>query len=286
MPVFESTAVLGFGAMGSGIAQVVAASGRQVLVLESDLDRLEAGMARVRAFLDAGVARAKVTEGERDAVLDRITGTISVEDLRDVDLVIEAITEVRAVKAELFGRVADVVRSDTVIVTNTSALSVSDLATSVSHPERFAGLHFFNPAQLMRIVEIVRGLDTEQCVLDRLGQFAQEIGKDAVLVKDRPGFLVNRLLIPYLNDVVQALDDELASAEDIDVAIRLGLGHKMGPLELMDLIGLDIHAHATRSAYDATLDPAFAPPPLLQTMVAAGRLGNKSKSGFRTEKVQ
>ncbi|WP_106815076.1 3-hydroxyacyl-CoA dehydrogenase family protein [Microbacterium timonense] len=285
MTLFGNTAVVGFGRMGGGIAQVIAQSGRNVTVLESDSGRVDAGFAAVREFLDAGIARGKVTEARRDEVLGRIRGTTAVEELADAELVIEAATERRDVKRAIFADVAAVVSPNSVVVTNTSALSVSDLATAIPQPQRFAGLHFFNPAQLMRVVEIVKGLATSPEVIDSLVQFVVEIGKDPVPVKDRPGFLVNRLLMPYLNDAIQELDDELATAEDIDVAIRLGLGYKLGPFELLDLIGLDVHEHATRSAYDATLDAAFAPPPLLQAMVAAGKLGNKSGGGFR-EAVQ
>jgi 3-hydroxybutyryl-CoA dehydrogenase len=215
-------------------------------------------------------------------VLDRITGTTKVADLAGVALVIEAVTERRDIKGALLAQVAEVVRADTVITTNTSALSVSDLATEVTHPDRFAGLHFFNPAPLMRTVEIVRSLTTSAQTVDSLVTFVESLGKDAIQVKDRPGFLVNWLLMPYLNDVIREYDAGLATAEDIDVAIKLGLGYKMGPLELLDLIGLDVHEHATRSAYESTLNPAFAPPPLLQAMVMAGMLGDKSGAGFRT----
>lgn len=283
MTIFEKVAVLGFGTMGGGIAQVVAQSGRTVVVLESEQERIDAGKSAVGAFLARGVDRGKVTAEEREEVLSRITGTTVIDDLADVDLVIEAVTERKDIKSSLLARVAGVVRADTVITTNTSAIPISDLATNVSGQSRFAGLHFFNPAQLMRIVEIVRGLATADEVIERLERFVREIGKDPVIVKDRPGFLVNKLFMPYINDVVQAFDDELASAEDIDTAIKLGLGYKMGPLELLDLIGLDVHEHATRSAYEATLDPIYAPPPLLQTMVAAGMLGAKNGRGFRTE---
>ncbi len=283
MTLFEKVAVLGFGTMGAGIAQVVAQSGRDVVVLESEQGRIDAGIAAVDAFLSTGVARGKVTDDEKAATLARIRGTVDVEDLADVDLVIEAVTERKDVKSAVLARVAAVVRAETVVTTNTSAIPVSELATSVPGAERFAGLHFFNPAQLMRVVEIVRALATDDAVIARLEGLVREIGKDPVVVKDRPGFLVNKLFMPYINDVIQAFDDELASAEDIDTAIKLGLGYKMGPLELVDLIGLDVHEHATRSAYEATLDPVYAPPPLLQTMVAAGMLGRKNGRGFRTE---
>jgi 3-hydroxybutyryl-CoA dehydrogenase len=272
--------------MGCGIAQVVAASGRDVLVLETDQERIDRGTAAVTGFLDEGVRRGKTTEADREAVLGRIRGTVDVADLAGVDLVIEAVSERQDVKVELLGRVAEVVGLDTVITTNTSALSVTDLAGHLARPERMAGLHFFNPAPVMALVEVVRALQTDADVIADLVAFVEDIGKSPVEVKDRPGFLVNRLLMPYLNDVVQEYDNELASAEDIDVAIQLGLGYKLGPLALLDLIGIDVHRHATESAYEATLDPQFAPPPLLAQMVAAGYLGNKSGRGFRVGNEQ
>ncbi|MGI5132419.1 3-hydroxyacyl-CoA dehydrogenase family protein [Pseudonocardia sp. CA-107938] len=279
---FARTGVVGFGTMGAGIAQVVAQSGRAVTVLELDAGRLATGSAAVRTFLDGGVARGKLTEDERDTVLGRITGTTDVRDLAGADLVIEAATENAGTKREILARVAAEAGDSAVIVTNTSALSVTDLATALPRPGRFAGLHFFNPAQLMRVVEVVRALQTDEGVVERLVSLVESFGKDPVVVKDRPGFLVNHLLMPYLNDVVQEYDDGLATAEDIDTALKLGLGYKLGPLELLDLIGLDVHDHATTSAYAATLDPCYASPPLLRQMVAAGRHGTKNGRGFRT----
>jgi 3-hydroxybutyryl-CoA dehydrogenase len=282
---FERVAVLGFGTMGTGIAQVAAQGGAIVTVLETDEARIEVGKRSLGDFLQGGVQRGKVTPDERAEVLRRVRGTTTIGDLADARLVIEAVTEHPDVKKALLAKVAGVASEETVIVTNTSALSVSDLATAVPHPERFAGLHFFNPAPLMKIIEVVRALQTDPAVLDRLTAFVQALGKEPVLVKDRPGFLVNRLLMPYLNDVIQAYDDELATAEDIDTAIKLGLGYRQGPFELLDMIGLDVHEHATQSAYEATLDPAFAPPPLLRTMVAAGMLGIKNDRGFRSREA-
>ncbi|MPZ63249.1 MAG: 3-hydroxybutyryl-CoA dehydrogenase [Propionibacteriales bacterium] len=267
--------------MGSGIAQVVAASGRDVVVLESEAEPLGRGTRSVEQMLDGGVRRGKLTEAERDSTLARIRGTTDVSALAGVDLVIEAVTERQDVKVDLLGAVADVVGDDAVLATNTSALSVTDIAAHLPRPERVAGLHFFNPAPVMRLVEVVRALQTEPDVVTRLVAFVEDLGKDPVEVKDRPGFLVNRLLMPYLNDVVAEYDDDLASAEDIDTALELGLGYRLGPLALLDLIGIDVHRHATQSAYDATLDPQFAPPPLLAQMVAAGYLGRKSGRGFR-----
>jgi 3-hydroxybutyryl-CoA dehydrogenase len=281
MQAIRKVAVLGFGTMGSGIAQVVAQSGRTVVVLETDQARIKSGQESVAAFLDGGVRRGKLTEQDRNETLERITGTTDLADLADVDLVIEAVVERRDLKTRLLSQVSDVVGAHTVITTNTSALSVTDLASSVRTPSRFAGLHFFNPAPLMKVVEVVNALQTDPGVTVALVAFVEEVGKVPVEVKDRPGFLVNKLLMPYLNDVVQEYDDELASAEDIDLALELGLGYKMGPLALLDLIGIDVHHHATQSAYEATLDPQYAPPPLLSQMAAAGYLGRKSGRGFR-----
>ncbi|MFI5957348.1 3-hydroxyacyl-CoA dehydrogenase family protein [Cryptosporangium sp. NPDC051539] len=273
--------VVGFGTMGSGIAQVVAQSGREVTVLDLDQDRIRRGMAAVASFLDEGVSRGKTTPDRRTEVLARIAGVTDAAELAGVDLVIEAATEDPHVKCQILSTVTRSISDTAMIVTNTSALSVTELASAVPNPARFAGLHFFNPAQLMRTVEVVRALRTDPAVVVRLCGLVESLGKDAIVVKDRPGFLVNHLLMPYLNDVVQEYDDGLASAEDIDTALTLGLGYKLGPLELLDLIGLDVHEHATTSAYEATHDPRYVPPPLLRQMVAAGFLGNKNGRGFR-----
>lgn len=280
---FSTVGLLGLGTMGAGIAQVFAASGRSVVVLEASRERLDAGTASVAAFLDGGVARGKITEADRGAVLARITGTTAVRDLAGAEVVVESVTEDAEVKKALLAQVAAVIGESTPILTNTSALSVTDLAAGLPNPGRVAGLHFFNPAPLMRTVEVVRALQTDEALVERLVALVRTLGdKEPVVVKDRPGFLVNALLLPYLNDVIQEYDDGLATAEDIDVAIRLGLGYKSGPLELLDMIGLDVHLHATEAAYVATLDARYAPPPLLRQMVAAGRLGVKSGEGFRT----
>lgn len=275
--------LLGFGTMGAGIAQVLAASGRDVVVLETDQGRLDAGLSAVARFLDGGIARGRTTELEKEAVLGRITGTTTVADLADVDAVLESVTEDAETKKALLSQVAAIVGEQTPILTNTSALSVTDLAAGLPNPSRVAGLHFFNPAPVMRTVEVIRALQTDDALVDRLIALVDTFGdKVAIPVKDRPGFLVNALLLPYLNDVIQEYDDGLATAEDIDVAVKLGLGYKSGPLEMLDMIGLDVHLHATEAAYAATLDERYAAPPLLRQMVAAGRLGAKSGHGFRT----
>lgn len=279
---FQKIGLLGCGTMGSGIAHVFAASGRDVVVLESDDSRVAAGLAAVAGSLDGAVRRGKATPEDRAAALARLTGTTDVTDLAAVDLVIESVSEDVDVKSAVLGRVAAVVGGQVPILTNTSALSVTELAAALPNPARVAGLHFFNPAPAMRTVEVVGALQTEPGLIDRLVELVETLdGKVPVVVKDRPGFLVNALLLPYLNDVISELDSGLATAEDIDVALKLGLGYRTGPLELLDLIGLDVHLHATESAYAATLDDRYAPPPLLRQMVAAGRLGAKSGHGFR-----
>lgn len=281
----QKIGLLGFGTMGAGIAQLVAQSGREVWVLETAQDRIDAGMGFLTDFLLGGVARGKMTQSESETIQARVHGILDVGDLAGVDLVIEAVTENPTAKKSLLSKVSTVIGAEVPLLTNTSALSVTDLAASVENPGRFAGLHFFNPAPLMKIVEIVRALETDDALVETLKGFVESLGKQPIVVKDRPGFLVNWLLMPYLNDVIQAYDEGLATAEDIDVAVKLGLGHKLGPLELLDLIGLDVHQHATTSAYGATLDPKFAPPPLLKQFVAGGHLGNKNGKGFRTGKV-
>lgn len=276
----KTVGVCGFGTMGAGIAQVCAAAELDVVVLEASEERLALGRERLSAFLEEGVRRGKVSEERRDAVLDRVRGTVNVGKLAACDLVIEAVVEQAEVKAELLAQVAGVVRRDCLIATNTSALSVTDLAGAVEGPERFAGLHFFNPVPLMELVEVVEALQSSEQTLAALEELGRRIGKHPVRVKDRPGFLLNRVLMPYLNQVVQDYDDEIASAEDIDAALRLGLGYPMGALEMLDMIGLDVHRHATEAAYEQTRTPSLSPPPLLGRMVAAGRLGRKSGHGF------
>jgi 3-hydroxybutyryl-CoA dehydrogenase len=275
-----NVAVLGFGTMGAGIAQVCAQAGREVVVLEESEERLEDGRRRLETFLEEGVRREKVTEEERSEVLARVRGTTDVGDLAGSGVVIEAVVENLETKRTLLPAVADVVGESAIMATNTSALSVTELAATVPRPERFGGLHFFNPAPLMKLVEVVAAVQTSEETLDFLESFAKEIGKEPVRTKDRPGFLVNRLLMPYLNQVVQAYDDGLATAEDMDTALERGLGYPMGGLKLLDLIGLDIHLHATSAAYEQTHDPHLAPPPLLSRMVDAGHLGRKTGRGF------
>ena len=274
--------LLGFGTMGSGIAQVLAASGRDVLVLETETARIDAGFARVASSLDGGIRRGKLGEDEKARVLGRIAGTTKVSDLQGVDAVLESVTEDAEVKLALLAEVASIVGAEVPLLTNTSALSVTAMAADLPNPARVAGLHFFNPAPVMRSVEVVAALQTDPDLIDRLIALVNTLDdKIAVPVADRPGFLLNALLLPYLNDVINEYDDGLASAEDLDVALELGLGYRTGPLKMLYMIGLDVHLQATEAVYQATNDPRYAAPPLLRRMVAAGQLGTKSGSSFR-----
>ena len=277
-----SIGVVGFGAMGGGIAQACSTSGLAVTVVDIDEAALSRGRAEVQRFTAAGVERGKLTEEERGAVLERIRSSTRVEDLADVDLVIEAAPESLDAKRKVYASVTEVVDEATVIATNTSAIGVTELAYHVHRPDRFIGLHFFNPAAIMPLVEVVRALQSSDDAVATGYRFAEQIGKKPVTVDDRPGFLVNSLLMPYLNHAIRELDNDLGRADEIDEAIRLGLGHPMGPYELLDLIGLDTHLHATESAYEQTGDPYLAPPALLRRMVAADWLGSKSGRGLRS----
>ncbi|MER6560521.1 3-hydroxyacyl-CoA dehydrogenase family protein [Streptomyces sp. NPDC001027] len=283
MTEFSKIGLLGLGASGAGIAWLFAASGRDVVVLETDQERIDAGLAVVAKSLDGGIARGEVTEDDKSTVLSRITPTTDVAGLVGVDAVIESVTENAEVKKDLLAAVAGVVGERAPILSNTASLSVTDLAASLPNSGRVAGLHFLGPAPGSRTIEVVKAVQTDAGLVDRLVALVDSLAdKVAVVVKDRPGFLVNALLLPYLNDVIQEYDDGLATVEDIDVALRLGLGYKTGPFEMLDHVGLDVHLHATRAVHDATGDTRYAPPPLLRAMVAAGQLGEKTDSGFRT----
>lgn len=277
MSRFESVAVVGFGTMGRGIAQVLAQAGLAIKVLDAaGPSQIESGLTKIRAFMDVGISRGKLDSTTRDAVLARINPVTQVSDLADCDLVIEAVVEDLETKRALLTELEGVLGDDVPVATNTSALSVTELAATLRSPARMIGVHFFNPAPVMRVVEVIRGLQTPATLAEQLTDFVKDLGKDPVLVRDQPGFLVNHLLMPYLNDVVNEFENGLASASDIDTAVRLGLGHRQGPLELLDLIGPHVHLHATESAYLATLDPQFAPPPLLRRMVSSGQSSFRS----------
>lgn len=280
VPADQKVAVLGGGTMGSGIAQVCAQAGFEVIVLEQSQELWERARQSIEAFLTKGVSIGKVTEDEKAACLDRLSGTTQISELAGSDVVIEAIVERLDEKLELLAEVAAVIGPDALIATNTSALSVSAIAAGVDRPERVAGLHFFNPAPIMKLVEVVRAEQSSEQTVSYFEAFATAIGKEAVVTKDRPGFLVNRLFMPYINQLIQDYDDGIASAEDLDAALELGLGYPMGGLKLIDVIGIDVHHHATSAAWEQTRDPRFVPPPVLERKIAAGELGRKTGKGF------
>jgi 3-hydroxybutyryl-CoA dehydrogenase len=265
--------LLGYGTMGAGVAHAIAASGRAVTVVDLDHDRLDAGHATVEAACPPGAVR--------DEILGRIVRSADIGQLAGVDLIVESVVEDVDIKKDLLRRVAAVVRPDVPLVTTTSGFSVTDIAAALPGPGRVAGMHFFHPAPTQRTVEVIRGVATTETVVEHLVAFVETLGdKEPIVVDDRPGFLISSLLIPYLNDVVQAFDEQLASAEDLDLALQLGLGYKTGPLEMLDQIGLDTHLRSTSALHAVTGDPRYNPPPLLQRMVAAGRLGAKNGTGF------
>ena len=276
----QTVGVLGCGTMGSGIAQVAAQAGCSVVVLEVSEPALEAGLGRIDRFLADGVRRGKLSEGDRSAVRGRIGGTTAWDDLAPCDVVVEAVIEDVEAKREAMQALSGVLRAEALVATNTSCLSVTEIAAAYAHPEQVVGLHFFNPAQIMKLVEVVRAVETSDAAFERAYAFAAALGKEPIRTKDSPGFIVNRLLIPYMNQAIQAYDDGLSSLEEIDTGIELGLGYPMGPFKLADLVGLDVALFASEAIYADTLREEFAPPPLLRRMVKAGRLGRKTGRGF------
>jgi 3-hydroxybutyryl-CoA dehydrogenase len=272
--------VLGCGLMGAGIAQVSAQAGFRTLVREVDHETLQRGLGRIRKFLDDGVAKGRVTSEIRDATLANLSGVTDFEALADCDIVIEAVIENLEDKAAAYSALDAVVAESTIFATNTSSLCVTELASRTKRPDRFAGLHFFNPVPLMKLVEVVRALTTSEETYQRVYALAQALGKDPITAPDRPGFIVNRLLVPYILEAVRVYESGLGTIEDIDKGMKLGCGHPMGPFTLLDFVGLDTTYYIANIMFEEFKDPAFAPPPLLKRMVLAGRLGRKSGQGF------
>lgn len=276
----EKLGVVGCGLMGSGIAQTAAQAGVQVTVREVSKELLDKGFANMDKSLGRLMQRGTLTAGDRDAARDRLRGTTKVEELADCDMVIEAITEQIEAKKELFRSLDRVCPPRTIFASNTSSLSITEMAVATRRPERFVGLHFFNPVPIMKLVEIIRTIATDRNVYEEVAAFAARLGKTAVRTSDRTGFIVNRLLVPYLLDAVRALEEGVASVPDIDQAMKLGCGHPMGPLTLLDFVGLDTTYYIANIMFDEFKERRFAPPPLLKRMVMAGWNGRKSGRGF------
>lgn len=276
----KKVGVLGAGLMGHGIAQVVAQAGYDVVLREVDDAKLEKGIGKIEKQLARAVEKGKAEQADADAVRGRIQGTTSYSDLADCDLVIEAITEDLGLKLEMWKEVDSIVKADALFATNTSSLSVIDQAASTSRAEQFLGLHFFNPAQVMKLVEVVRGITTSDATFDAGIAFTNSLGKLGIPTRDTAGFIVNRLLVPYLLDGIRAYEEGVGSIEEIDAAMKAGAGHPMGPLLLSDFVGLDTLGSICDVLFDEFRERRFAQPPTLRKMLAAGWYGRKSGMGF------
>ncbi len=268
--------------MGAGIALVAARAGFATVCFDRSGDGLEKAARQSAGFLDKSVARGKLDSAKRDQVLTSMSQTTRIEDLADCDLVIEAVFEDLAAKRELLGRLDAVCAEDTIFASNTSTLSITEIASGSKRPERAVGMHFCLPAQLMKLIEMSPGILTSDDTFKTAWQWTEACGQTPVKTQDKPGFILNALLVPFNNDAIRAVEAGVAEPADIDRAIKAGLGYKMGPLELIDLIGLDTQVRLCEAFYPITLDPRAATPPLLRRMVAAGLLGRKSGRGFFT----
>ncbi len=272
--------IVGCGVMGSGIAQVCAQSGYQVVVSEINDELLKKGLASIDTFLTKGIARGKVTQQEKDATLSRIKGTTNIKDFSDCDLVVEAVIEIMDVKRKVFAELDKVCSKSTILASNTSCLSIIDIAAATTRVDQVLGIHFFNPVPLMRLIELIRTIVTSDETVETVREFSKSLGKTVAVTKDTPGFLTSRLGIVQGYEAIRMLEAGVGTAEDIDTAMKLGYNHPMGPLELTALVGLDVRLDVGKALYEVTKDPKFAPPVLLQKMVAAGWLGRKTGKGF------
>ncbi len=277
----EKVGILGLGTMGYGIAIVIAMAGYEVLGLEINDDLLGKGLGKVKTYFERSVKKGRMEEADRDAALALLRGTTSLDEMADCDLVIEAVTENMGLKCDLWKQLGNICKPEAIFATNTSSLSVTEQAVASGRGDRFVGLHFFNPVPVMRLIEVIRALQTSDETYETAYAFAESLPKKVpVRADDKPGFIVNRLLVPYLNDAALVFDQGLASAEDIDAAMKYGAGHPMGPLALIDLIGLDVAMWVGEILFQEFGERRFAPPPILRRMVRAGYLGKKAGRGF------
>ena len=276
----EKVGVVGCGLMGAGIAQVCAAAGFSTVVREVTAELLDKGIRTIEKNLARLVEKGTVTESTKTEIRGRLKGTTALEDLKDCDLIIEAIIEQLPAKRELFGSLDKLCPPTTIFASNTSSLTITEIATATKRPQRFVGLHFFNPVPVMKLVEVVRTIATDGAVYEELVAFGTELGKTAVRANDSTGFIVNRLLVPYLLDAIRALEEGVGSIEDIDNSMKLGCGYPMGPLTLLDFVGLDTTYYISQIMFDEFKERRFAAPPLLKRMVLAGWNGRKAGRGF------
>jgi len=279
MPI-EKVGVVGCGLMGSGIAQVAAQAGCQVIVREVSQQLVDKGLQSIGKNLGRLVEKGTLSAADRDQIRGRLRGTTSLEDFKDRDLVLEAIIEQLPAKKELYGALDKICPPATIFASNTSSISITEMAVVTKRPERFFGMHFFNPVPVMKLVEVIRTIASDPKVFDEMVAFGAKLGKTVVRTTDRTGFIVNRLLVPYLLDAVRALEEGVGSIEDIDNSMKLGCGHPMGPLTLLDFVGLDTTHYIANIMFDEFKEKRFASPPLLKRMVLAGWNGRKSGRGF------
>jgi 3-hydroxybutyryl-CoA dehydrogenase len=276
----KKVGVVGCGLMGSGIAQVSAVGGYDTVVREVSQDLIDNGLAKIEGFLSKAVEKGKMTAEQKETALKNLTGTTNLDDLKNCDLIIEAVTEHIKVKKEIYQHLDKICPEETIFASNTSSLTIAEMAAATKRPERFVGLHFFNPVPVMKLVEVVRTIQTSQETFDTAFQFAKSLGKEPISCKDNSGFVVNLLLVPYLLSAVRALENGVASIEDIDKSMTLGCGHPMGPLTLLDFVGIDTTYYIANIMFDEYRDSMYAAPPLLKKMVMAGYYGRKSGKGF------
>jgi len=279
----KKVGVVGAGIMGAGIVQVCAQSGYEVVVSEINDELLQKGLATVDKFLGRAVQKERITAGQKDEIMGRIHGTTDTGDFKDCDLIVEAIIENLELKKQLFKQLDEILPAHALLTSNTSSMTITEMAAATGRMDKVAGLHFFNPVPVMRLVEIVTTIVTSEETLATLTEFSESLGKTVVTAKDTPGFIVNRLLIPYLLHAIRLYESGLASIKDIDTAIELGLNHPMGPFRLLDILGNDTTLFITDNMFDEFKDVTYAAPVLLRRMVAAGILGRKSGRGFYGE---
>ncbi len=276
----SKVAVIGAGTMGNGIAQACAGAGFSVVMVDINDEAVGRGLKTISGSLDRLIKKEKITEAQKNQLLANIKGTTNYADIAQVDLVIEAATENLPIKLRIFKQIEETVSAEAIIATNTSSISITQMAATLSKPSRFMGLHFFNPVPVMALVELICGLQTSGETLADMKAFAVAVGKTPITVKNRPGFVVNRILCPMINEAINVLDEGIATAEEIDTGMKLGCSHPIGPLALADLIGLDTMLSVMEVFHEGFGDPRYAPAPMLKEMVAAGYLGRKSGRGF------
>jgi 3-hydroxybutyryl-CoA dehydrogenase len=276
----KKVGVVGVGIMGAGIAQVASQAGYQVIAREINEELLKKGLASINSFLSKSVEKGRLSQQDKDAVMGRIQGTLNLADFKDCDFVIEAVMENLELKKKVFAELDQVCPQHAVLATNASTVSIIDIARATKRPDKVVGTHYFNPVPMMKLVEIVKTIATSDETVKICQEYCRSIGKETVIARDTPGFIVNRLGTPFMLEAVRMLESGIATRDDIDNAVKLGLNHPIGPLALLDLIGIDSVFYGASTIYDETKDPQYAPPVLMRKMVAAGWLGRKTGKGF------